>query len=182
MAGKADGMPVILRELSGARREMVLDGPDLPEKGLEAPISLRAVHSRYPGGKVTSQILGVEEGEIVLRCRFNDVLTALDEGAIQQVETLRGILVGQAACELSWGSLLVRRGFLTKVAPKYERESVIGCEITFLPTEADEAFYTAVPMPIIEASSVLSFLDALDAALDATEEIAALTNAIQALV
>lgn len=180
MSGTADGQPVVLRELGGQYRTVELAGSDMPERGMEAPVSLRAVHSRYPGGKVTTQILGVEEGEITLKCRFNDRLTSLDEGAIAQSETLRSILLGQQPVELTWGILLTRRGYLTKVTPRYERESLIGCEIAFLPVEADEAFYVTTPMGAPSAKAVLDLLDLLDAILDASEEIVAVTNLVQA--
>jgi len=174
MAGSADGQPVIIRELGGELRTVTLEGPDLPERGLEVGVSLRQTTTRYPNGATSVQLHGSEEEPIELRCTFSDSLTGIDEGAISQVETLRSILLGQQPVEFSWGALLVRRGYLLRVTPRYVRESLIECAIEVLPVESDEPFYLATPYQRTTASDVTSWMDLLSDALDAANTAAAL--------
>jgi len=177
MSGSADGRPVTIRELEGDLRSVTLEGPDLPDQGVEAPVSMRMVRTRYPGSSgVSTQILGIEEGDIELRCFFNDALTLLDEGAIGQVETLRGLVQGGAWCELAWGTLLVRRGYVTKVVPSYHRESMIGCIITFAPDEADEVFYLAIQQPKVSLEQIMAASDAALRLLDLLDDAIAIAN------
>jgi len=180
-ATAADGQPVTIREMGGEGRTVTLEGPDLPDRGIEAPLALREVTTRYPSGRTSVQMLGVEEEPVVLKCTFNDVLTGLGGGALNQVATLRSILCAQGLVELAWGTAIVRRGYLKRVTPSYRRESLIGCTIEFTPTEADETFYSTAPLQPVTASTALNLLDLVTRALSLLNTAASYSNAAQAL-
>lgn len=173
----AAGEPVTIRELEGDLRTVTLEGPDLPEQGVEAPVSMRMVRTRYPGSSgVSTQIMGIEEGDIELRCTFNDALTYVSDGALAQIATLRGLVTGGAWCELAWGTTLVRRGFVSKVVPRYQRESLIGCIITFAPDEADEAVYMAIPQPVVSLEQIIASMQSSIRLLDLLDDAIAIAN------
>lgn len=181
MSGLADGQPVVITELTGQGRSVTLEGPDLPERGMEAPVSLRERTTRYPSGRASVQMLGVEEEPVVLKCLFNDVWSGLDGGAAELVSTLRSILCAQGLVSLEWGQLLVRRGYLKRITPAYRMESLIGCTIEFQPTEADEAIYTSTPFQPTTAAGALNLLDLVTQAITLLNTATSYSNAAQAL-
>jgi len=70
----ADGEPVILRELGGRQREIVLEGAALPERGIASGVKQRLVKSHYPGSRKASvQMLGTSEDDIRITGRWDDM-------------------------------------------------------------------------------------------------------------
>jgi len=174
---------VFLAELEGQGRLVELAASELPEQGLEAPLELRAEVTRYPaGGRTSVQINGIEEGDIELRFTFNDRLTGLDGGALSMISTLRSILLEQGMVELQWGPSgesgggLIRRGYLRAVRPSFRLRSLIGCVLVFLPTEADETYYSASPFDTPTTADVNALLLLLDQISDAMDDAVAIAN------
>lgn len=142
----ADGDAIIIRELSGAFRSVVLDGPNLPEQ-LEVPVELRTVRTEYPGNSAASvQVMGTKEGDIVINGQFRDVWTGAEGDGRAKVNAVRAIMLAGRLCELSWGGTVVRRGLLKGFQPTFKRVGVITYRLTFEATEADEAA-VVVPIP-----------------------------------
>lgn len=174
--------PMILEELEGLRRRVVLDASALPFQGMEAGVSMRMVRTHYPGSRRASvQVLGTEEAPILLQGRFSDVLLGAAGGAEALVAELRGLLTGQRPVELTWGAV-VRRGFVTRFTPRYQLRSVVGWELEFTPDEADDATVVAIPYQATTTTDVLTVLDVLESIVDSLDEAVAVSNALQAIL
>ena len=167
----ADGLPVLIQELEGAFTYLELGAAKLPEQGVEVGVKLRHVVNRYPGATTPSvQIMGIEEDPIILRGRIVDAQTGLSGDALATMGLLRSQLLGLRYCSLSWGTDLVRRGFVIGAKLTLRKATSIDYELTFLPVEADEASVLAVPFP--NAVSPLSLLDLLREILAALDDLA----------
>ena len=179
----ADGLPVILRELEGQQREVVLEGSALPRQGVEVGGRLRTVRTHYPGTRAAStQVLGTEEDPIELRGHLRDVWLGAEGAALAQMQALRDLYLGQRYCELSWGETLVRRGFIKEFRADFIREADIGYRLRFEVDEADEAEVLA-PVEFEETTpeEVSAALVVLRTAADNLSNIASAVNVIQAV-
>jgi len=178
----ADGQPIIIRELEGQRREVVLAGTDLPEQGLEVGGALRTVRTHYPGSRrASTQVLGTEESDLELQGLFRDDWAGFAGWALAQMGALRALYTGQRYCELAWGETLVRRGYVKRAVFVLHREAVVGYRLVFEVAEADEAevvspveFETATPEDLSLALKALRF------AVDHLDEAVAAVNTVQA--
>lgn len=177
-----DVYPVILEELEGQRRRVTLEASALPFQGVEAGVSQRLVKTYYPGTtRASVQVMGTEEGDVVLTGRLSDVLLGEAGGAEALVAKLRALVVGQRPVQLTWGAV-VRRGFVQSFVPNYSRRDSVGYEITFSPDEADDAAVVAVPYQATTATDVLSILDLLREVESAMDEAIAVNNLLAAIL
>lgn len=178
----ADAYPVVLEELEGQRRRVVLEASALPFQGVDAGVSQRLVRTHYPGASRASvQVMGTEENEVVLSGRLSDVLLGEAGGAEALVGKLRELVLGQRPIQLTWGAL-VRRGFLQRFTPRYSRRDLVGYEISFLPDEADDAVVVGVPYQATTPTDVLTLLDLLRDIEAALDEAIAINNLLQAVL
>jgi len=176
----ADGLPVIVRELEGQGREVVLEGSTLPQRGVDVGARLRTVRTHYPGSRrASTQVLGTEEQDIQLQGQLRDVWTGLQGGALSQMQALRDLYLGQRYCELSWGETLVRRGYLKEASFSLVRAEDIGYRLVFEVSEADEAEVVA-PTEYEETTPEDVSL-ALAALLAATDNINATIGAVNTI-
>lgn len=142
----ADDDAVLLRELEGDLRAVLLTGPDLPAL-LATGTEQRVAWTHYPGNhRASAQVLGVKHDDITLDGQFRDVWTGTDGGAQSRIVQLQKILEAGRRCELSWGDTVVRRGLLTRVEPTWRRAGVVDYRIVFQVDEAD-APETILPRP-----------------------------------
>jgi len=182
----ADGMPVLITELTGDTITLLLDGTDLPERGIEVAGDLRSQATWYPGASAAStQIMGTSEADITLQGHWRDVWAGIDGWAAFQVESARGMWLRQSYCELSWGSLLVRRGYIKRVVVRIDTERDIAYEIVFQVVEADEADVVTSDSAAIELTTSFELSDLLDLlgdAMDLVNSAAAYSNAAQAIL
>lgn len=148
----ADGAAILLRELEGQLREVVIPVSALPSE-LTTSTELRTNVTWYPGASRSStQVMGTKEDPITFDGELRDVWLGAVGGAESLYQHLREILLAGVWCELSWGETIVRRGFLKKLEPKWRRDADIGYRITFEVDEADDAI-VMVPAPFEKPSS-----------------------------
>lgn len=174
-----DGAPVIIQELEGQLRTVILQDAALPERGVEVGAKLRKVVNRYPGNDVPSvQILGHEEDPIVVKGSLNDVLMGLGGYARATSDALRQMFLGKRYVAFSWGDTVVRRGFIDELKIIWDRDSLARYELTIFPMEAQESIVIALPFPTSEVPQTLldAILEALDALESAAETAVALNN------
>lgn len=168
----ADTDPVVIEELEGDRRSVVLDNSARPQRGLETGSQLVAKTTWYPGAKAASvQVLGIQEDTLTLDLRLSDQLIGTVGGAQELLSQLRAIHRARRLCELSWGSTLVRRGFLSRVTPAWEREADITVRLEFLAVEADDADVVATDPSEATGTSTADLADILDEVSAAADEL-----------
>lgn len=186
MSGLTDGCSVVLRELDGDYRVVELGDTAMPQQGVDVTGELRMTTTWYPGQSMASvQVMGTQENEITFEGWFKDSWLSLDGGAAAAFQDLRNLWLGQRYCELSWGSLLVRRGFLRQVKGVFVREADIRYTVVFAVVESDEATViarAAQPAAYPSAFGLSDALDLLSDAADAALLAATLSNALKAVV
>lgn len=183
----ADGLPVILRELTGQRREVVFEASAVPAGGFDVGGTLRTVRTHYPGTRVAStQVMGTEEDDIELRGVLRDSWTGVDGGAEATVAALRAIFLARRYCELAWGESLVRRGYLKRLVATPHRDGVWDFRIVFEVAESDEAEFVSTASSrkatLPKASDLRSALALVDAAAAWLDEVVAGVDVIQAVL
>ncbi len=148
MADIIDGTPLVITNL-GTQAALVLDGATatLPEKGVAAPVRLRSTVTRYPGNaRPSTQILGVEEGDIEFRGRWRDTWMGLEGGAAEYSGRVRRLILTQAYVSVVWGDI-DRRGFIKEFEPTYNAGGDIQWRLILQVVEADDANVIATPYP-----------------------------------
>lgn len=168
----ADGQPVIIRELEGARRTVELAASDLPEQGVTTGVSQRVQRTYYPGSRRPStQVMGLEHKDIALQGWFKDHWTGTLGGALAQHVAMKQLCAGQAYCELTWGSTLVVRGRVLSYDGTFIRDGDIRYSLTFQVDESDDAEVITTTAEAVTPPSQATLTKLLNAASDA-EEIA----------
>jgi hypothetical protein len=138
MSELADGQPLILRDLTTGD-EVTLEGAALPLRNVAAGAKLRHSTTWYPGATAASvQVLGVEEEPITFEGDWRDTLLGLEDGAAALVAAVRSLFLAQHKVEIAWGTLLVRRGMISRFTPTFQGQAVIGWSLEFMPTQTDE--------------------------------------------
>lgn len=178
--GLADGQPVVLKELEGDGREIQLLASDMPRQGVVVGGELRRVTTWYPGAQTAStQVLGTKEREIELNGWLRDTWEGLVGGAAKMMQDLRDLWLGQRYCELTWGTLVVRRGYIADVEFRFVRETDIEYRLTFQPTEAQEAVVlSAQPAEPVTPTFTVSLLRQLGEAAEEALSVAASASAV----
>ena len=179
----ADGQPLILRSVDG-EFTVILSDASLPSQGIEAPATLRAVTTHYPGSSAPStQVMGTKEEPIELSGQWRDVWLGFEGASAELVTSCRRLFLGQRYCELAWGELLVRRGYVKAFAPKYLREGEIDWKLTFEVAEADDPEVISTPYAEVKSSTdLLDLLHAISASLDDVAEAGMLITSAARLV
>lgn len=148
----ADGAPIYIRELTGKKRTVNLPLRALPAE-MAIAAELRTTETQYPGSSRTSvQVHGLKEDDISLEFRLLDEWLGAAGAARAKLAELRGLLIGQAYCEFSWGQTTVRRGLVKRVEATYRRSAEIGVRFVFQVSEADES-KLVVPTPFSPATT-----------------------------
>lgn len=182
----ADGQGFILQELAGEERRVLLGGPDSPERGVEIAGELRSQVTWYPGASAAStQILGTREEPIVLTGRLRDGWWGYNGWAAAKAQSLRDLWLGQRYCELSWGTLVVRRGYIKRVAIAWETEHDAVYTVEFQVSESDEAVVAVSDAGEVNLTKTFELSDLLDLLGDALELLntaANVSNAAQAVL
>ena len=179
----ADGDGVYIEPLEGLGL-LQLVGYDTPKQGVIEGASLRSVTTRYPGNdRPSTQILGVEEKPYILEGTFRDDLTGIDGHAMAQRNAMRAALIARSYSQLSWGTAIVRRGYIKDVEFDVKSERWIGYKLTFEVSEADEAATVAKPFPTPETPfDLLAVLrDVADAVSDAADAAILVNNVVRAI-
>jgi len=173
----ADGEGVYIEPLEGLGL-LQLVGSDTPNQGVVVGGKLRSVVTRYPGNdRPAVQILGVDEEPIVLEGTFRDDQFGIDGHAMKMQAECRAALLGRSYSQLSWGSALVRRGYVDAVEFDVKSERWIGYKLTFQVCEADEAIVLAKPFAAAETSfDLLATLREVAAAVSDVADAAILVN------
>lgn len=185
--GERQPDPVIIREVEGLRRMLLLYDFDLPEQGVSRKTSQRLVVSRYPGasGGASVQHLGYEEHPLVLRGWFRDSSLGSRDWARFQDAAARALVTGGRQVELTWGSTWTLRGYIREYSGTFTRPQDVEYEITMEVTEANEAIVLALPsaFPPPPSGALLAKLGAaLDLAAQAAQAAVAISNAAQAVL
>jgi hypothetical protein len=180
----ANGQPVVIRELEGDRRTVLLQDADMPDQGIDVAGELREVSTEYPGSsRRSTQIMGTSEQPIELKGRLLDSLMGIDGHAISMMTALRKVYLGQRYCELAWGSTLVRRGYLKRASFRVIRDGDIEYQLTFNPDEADEAEVIAVPQtPLASSRDAITAIDAALVVVDTMDGLLDTMTALDALI
>lgn len=146
-----DGLPVVITELSGAKRSIVFAGKDRPEP-VTRTTTMRTVQTWYPGAKrASTQVLGLQEEPLTLAGWFRDPLTMFDGGAQARMSLLRGIQQGQRLCRLEWGDAIVLHGRIKRLSFTPQRLQRVRYEIEF---EVDFSFEPTPPESLIATNPV----------------------------
>ena len=181
----ADGQGVYLEPLEGNLDLVGLIDADTPESGVTVGGGLRSVTTRYPGSsKVSTQIMGTEEDDIEINGWFRDVWTGSDGGAAKRFADLRALWLTQHYCQLSWGQMIVRRGYVKRVEATFTSERAIRYKIIFQVSEADEAQIIAKPFPATDTPFDLLALirEIADFVDDASVAAVSINNVARAVV
>lgn len=162
---------------------LTLDDSALPAQGIDFGAKTRLVQTYYPGtSSPSTQIMGTQEEPILLRGVWRDEWLGLLDGAYELVQEARALLLGQARCELQWGSL-TRRGYVASFTATLRRLGYWDWSLTFNVDQADEALVISLPIP--PAATPFSLANLLAAALQAADELAtvavAANNFLQAV-
>lgn len=176
----ADGEPLVLRELGGQLREVVLEREALPE---ELPLGIRGrrVQTHYPGARRASvQRLGTSEATIQLAGMWDDVHLGVG-GTRALVFAIRALVQAQHRLELQWGDI-VRRGDIGAFDVRMRRDGLAEWELTFEPDESDdpEVLAPEPPPPDTEVEAVQA-LDQVLAELTNLSATGARLNGLRAL-
>jgi len=167
MSELADGQPLTLRDLTTGK-EITLEGAALPLRNVAAGAKLRHTTTWYPGATIASvQVHGIEEETIQLEGDWRDTLLGLEDGAAALVAAARSMLLAQHRVEMTWGTLVVRRGMILRFAPKYQGQAVIGWAIEFMPTETDEPESVITKEFPPTPETAVAWWEVVDAILDA---------------
>lgn len=189
---------IVLEELGGRRRRVVLEDSTLPERGLAVESRARIQSTWYPGASRASvQHLGTEERPFTLRGHLRDVWLGTVGSALAAWADLDGLLRGQQPISLTWtetqeGGILpldqqplVREGYITMLRPVYDRAGDIGYELEFTPTAADEAVVATaevLSLPLPDQSLLSAILDVLGGVMDTAQKAVAVNNAAKAIL
>ena len=174
----ADGQPIILRELEGLEREVLLDGGALPNRGSVAYGGEQRVNRTfYPGSNTPStQVLGVQFDDISLKGLLKDIWAGQVGYARATADALASIWKAQTRCELTWGDVYVHRGRVKRWEERPARESDLAYTLDFQVDEAVSIDEAAQPLdPPTTATTLSTDLD--DAATSATSALEALATA-----
>lgn len=146
---------LIIEEIDGDNI-LFLAQASLPAQGLGVGGSLRSTRTYYPGSnKPSTQVMGTQEEDMTLKGVWRDDQLEGSGAAMVLVQTCRAMLLGQLRCELSWGSDLVRRGFIKSFLPEFDRPSVIRWTLVFQVDEADESTVITTPFPSTATTATL---------------------------
>lgn len=182
-AGLADGMPLVLEELESPYTAVVLEGSALPEQGrFETGVELRRVTTWYPGAAAASvQVLGTRERAIPLSGWLRDTWLGAAGAAAEARAALEQLCRGGRYCQLTWGSLVVARGFVAEATFAHESETALQYTLSFEVTDADPArAVESAPFEPVAEAELFEVLDALSTALDTLDEATAALNVVQA--
>jgi hypothetical protein len=173
----ADGQGVIIEDKEG-NQLFQLFGSDTPRQRVAVGGELRSVVTRYPGSsRPSTQIMGTQEDDLQFEGTFRDDQFGLAGHSIDQMTALRALWISQHYCELSWGSALVRRGYIRRVTFEVMAEGWIDYRFTFQVDEADEAAVLPTPFPPTEtAFDLLALLREIQLAAESVAETATLIN------
>lgn len=140
--GNPDGQAVIIRQVGQ------LTGPPIVislrrKNGAEVPVTvadeLISNQTWYPGrGDASTQVMGIKREPIILQGWFRDPLDFLIGSPRTRAKLLQSLFATQAECELQWGEVISRRGFIKRVEIGNYRNGIIRYRITFAPTEAND--------------------------------------------
>lgn len=160
---------------------LALGDSSMPSQGVAAPSELRVQATYYPGTATPSvQIMGTQEGDIVLRGTWRDEWLGLVGGALALMQAARDLHLAQGRLLLTWGPYFVRYGYVRRFTPTIRKNSTIEWELAFLVDQADEAIVLAVPAP--NPASVFSLAAVLALVALALEVVATAAIAINNLV
>ena len=139
----------------------------MPEKGAEVAVGLRKVVNRYPGNSATStQVMGSEDEPIEFNGWFRDAWlggslgVAVEDGALELVDTMNRAVRAGKLVELAWGELLVRRGFVDKFVAIYHTRGAIKWRLTFEVSEADDA--DVIGTPTVQSATARDLTEILE--------------------
>lgn len=179
----ADGAGVTLEDLETGTT-VLLEGTATPEQGVVDAGELRSVVTRYPGSSRPSrQIMGTKEEPIELRGWLRDAWLKEDGGAARIMGELRALRIAQHYVQLSWGTLLVRRGYVQRVEAEISSERAIRYRVIFEVDEADEAVIVTKPFPPAETPfDLLALLRTIGDGVEEVSSSAALINNVAAAV
>lgn len=132
--------PIVIQELSGSERVIVLGGRALPERPLPAGGRTRHKLTWYAGNAVgTLQVLGVEDKSTTINGEWNDRFIA-DQVTVQGFETptlarevvaiFENIQRSGNAIRFQWGDV-VRMGILADFDPEWQREQDVRWSMEF---------------------------------------------------
>lgn len=177
----ADGQPVIIQELAGPGATLVLGGLDRPEPPLGVPTRQRSFQTWNPGSdEATVHVMGIAEDPIVLRGRFHDDFARVfGQSPEDQIQQARGLLQRLNRCSISWGTTIARFGRVTRVTPRYVRDSDIIYEIVFSVDGSNEPRGVVRPPPAAVAATNLR--NALDTAVQRLSQAATIAQAGRAI-
>lgn len=149
----ADGLPVIIQELAVPFRNLTLAGRSMP-KPVRVGAEQHAIQTWYPGaGKASAQVMGVREDPLILEGRWDDPAgTLLPQinpfGAGTRAKLARGLMEGQALCQLLWGTTIVVQGRVKRFEILYQKANRTDYRIVFEVDQSNSP--TALtPLPIL---------------------------------
>lgn len=135
----ANGQAMVIEELAGPKVKFVLDGKNMPVKGI--PIGDRVITNKVtnPGNsEATIHVMGVEYDDVVLRGRFHDPADLVIGGARRRVELLRGLEHRMNPVRVTWGDNIVRLGIIKSAVLTEHMHDDIDYEITIEVAKAEE--------------------------------------------
>lgn len=171
------GESILIRELTGSQRSVVLRDRALPHRPVAFPREQIVKKTRYQGNPVaTVQVLGPEHGPLEMagcwKARYIAAAVSLwgfddlwSEGDAVTPEIMvlafDRLLAGGNLLEVSWGPE-VRRGVLSRFEPSYQRVEDVDWSVTFTWTQAGSAEApraTAAPDTQSDSEAALSGLE-----------------------
>lgn len=123
--------PLIIEQLSGARRRVELSDADAPDAGVEAGIEQRLTTQWAPGAaRPVVQVLGPKRSPMTLRGLW-DGASSRYESVLGLVQTLEAIVRDGRAVRVVWGAQWSREGMITRFTPRWELSRLVGWELEF---------------------------------------------------
>lgn len=161
------GDPVVLRELEGDLREVVLGDSKTPERGVEVGGQVRMASTMYPGATGASvQVMGTEEEPITVQGWLIDTWIGKAGGAGEAKAAIESLRLGQRYCQIQWGTDIDARGFVKRTKFRYNDPGRIRYEIEFMVVESGRVEQVQVRTPTEGETDWTNAVDAVVTDLD----------------
>lgn len=131
-----ESQPIVIEQLGGERRKVVLSGGALPNQGVETGIGQRLERQFLPGAsEAVVQVLGLDLPDLTFVGQLNDALLDGPGDARALVEQMFLLVTEAQPVEVSWGDsgAFARRGYVTSFRPVWQLADLVDWTLTLSP-------------------------------------------------
>lgn len=133
---------VIIEQLGGERRRVVLSGASLPDQGVAVPIGQRLNKQFLPGAsEAIVQVLGIDLPSFTLAGSANDALIGEAGAAVEIINTLSAIVADGQPVDVFWDvpGGFGRRAYLSGLTTTWRLADLVDWSLTVDPFATSEA-------------------------------------------